>query len=131
IDVRFSALSDKLLEKYTWYFGDGTTDTGRIIDHTYPAPGTYKVKLIGQAFNGKLDSSSINVLVDWPTFNPVWDKIICGIDTMHFIEPNPFFDNFKWQDNTTENFYRSWQNEYLYVTATDTTGYCKFADSAQ
>src|SRR5690606_28184048 len=77
IDVRFSALSDKLLEKYTWYFGDGTTDTGRIIDHTYPAPGTYKVKLIGQAFNGKLDSSSINVLVDWPTFNPVWDKIIC------------------------------------------------------
>src|SRR5690606_28627772 len=80
---------------------------------------------------GKQDSIVKNVIVDWPTFNPIWDKIICGNDTMHFIEPNPFFDNFKWQDNTTENFYRSWQNEYLYVTATDTTGYCKFADSAQ
>jgi PKD repeat protein len=30
---------------YTWSFGDGTGDTGRIVDHNYATPGMYSVSL--------------------------------------------------------------------------------------
>jgi PKD repeat protein len=33
------------VEGYAWDFGDGSSATGAIADHTYPAPGTYTVKL--------------------------------------------------------------------------------------
>ena len=47
--VRFDATaSDSLLgsiDGYRWQFGDGTTATGRLADHTYSATGTYPVTL--------------------------------------------------------------------------------------
>lgn len=33
------------VQGYAWDFGDGSSATGAIADHTYPAPGTYTVKL--------------------------------------------------------------------------------------
>lgn len=32
---------------YSWDFGDGSTDEGRIVNHSYSAPGRYKVVVIG------------------------------------------------------------------------------------
>ncbi|MET7396462.1 PKD domain-containing protein [Dactylosporangium sp. NPDC005572] len=34
------------ITSYTWYFGDGSTATGPVADHTFAAPGTYPVGLL-------------------------------------------------------------------------------------
>ena len=130
INVQFKAKSDKVLKKYTWYFGDNTTATGNPVQHLYNSPGDYNVKLVAEDFAGKKDSVTRKVIVNWPVFDPLRNKIICGIDTVLFQEKNTFFSNFKWQDNSTNNYYKAWDNKKVWVTATDTTGYCKFSDTA-
>ena len=37
---------DGKIAKYSWYFGDETTDQGEIITHTYTSPANYTVTLI-------------------------------------------------------------------------------------
>lgn len=96
ISVRFKAKSDKTLQSYTWYFGDGQTATGDPVSHTYDAPGLYTVKMVGQDFSGKKDSITRTIRADYPEFDPVRNKIICGIDTVRFEITNPFFINYKW-----------------------------------
>jgi gliding motility-associated-like protein len=126
---QFKAESENILKSYTWYFGDNSTGSGRIINHVYSKTGVYTVKLIAEDFNGKKDSVIRTINVNWPTFDPVRNKIICGIDTVLFIEKNPFFTNFKWQDSSFQNNYRSFSTENIWVIATDTTGYCHFIDT--
>jgi PKD repeat protein len=43
------------IEEYTWEFGDGTTKTGSIANHSYSSPGNYSIELT--ASDGR-DSSS-------------------------------------------------------------------------
>ncbi len=129
ITMQFRAKTSKPLKKYTWYFGDNTTATGNPVQHIYNTTGFYKVKLVGEDFAGKKDSITKQLKIDWPTFDPVRNKIICGIDTVTFEERNPFFANFKWQDSSTNNYYKAWDNKNVWVYATDTTGYCKFIDT--
>lgn len=45
LDASASADSDGSISGYAWNLGDGTTDVGRVVDHTYAAPGTYTVTL--------------------------------------------------------------------------------------
>ncbi len=129
IKMQFKAKSDKVLKKYTWYFGDNTTGTGNPVQHTYSTIGTYTIKLVAEDFAGKKDSVTRKILVSWPSFDPIRNKIICGIDTVTYQETNNYFTNFKWQDNSTQNYYKAWDNKKVWVTATDTSGYCKFSDS--
>lgn len=129
ITMQFRAKTSKPLKKYTWYFGDNTTATGNPVQHTYNTTGFYKVKLVGEDFAGKKDSITKQLRIDWPVFDPVRNKIICGIDTATFEERNPFFANFKWQDSSTNNYYKAWSNKNIWVIATDTTGYCRFIDT--
>lgn len=129
IKMQFKAKTSKVLKKYTWYFGDGTSGTGNPILHLYDTIGMIKVKLVGEDFSGKKDSVTKLIRVDWPVFDPVRNKIICGIDTVTFQERNPFFSNFKWQDSSTNNYYKAWDNKRIWVYATDTSGYCKFIDT--
>ena len=77
---------DVISKKYTWYFGDNTTATGNPVQHIYNTTGFYKVKLVGEDFAGKKDSITKQLKIDWPTFDPVRNKIICGIDTVTFEE---------------------------------------------
>ncbi len=130
INVQFRAKSDKVLKKYTWYFGDNSSATGNPVQHLYNSTGNYTVKLVAEDFAGKKDSVTRIVIVNWPVFDPLRNKIICGIDTVLFQEKNPFFSNFKWQDNSTNNYYKAWDNKKVWVSATDTSGYCKFSDTA-
>ncbi|MCC6818063.1 MAG: PKD domain-containing protein, partial [Bacteroidia bacterium] len=129
INMQFRAISSKTLKSYTWYFGDNTSGTGSPVTHLYDTLGMLTVKLVGEDFSGKKDSVTKKIKVDWPVFDPVRNKIICGIDTVTFIEKNPFFDNFKWQDSSTNNYYKAWSNKNIWVYATDTSGYCQFVDS--
>lgn len=129
ITVQFKAIVSKTLKKYTWYFGDNTTGNGTPINHTYDTLGVMTVKLVGEDFSGKKDSVTRKVKIDWPAFDPVRNRIFCGIDTVKFIEPNPFFTNFKWQDSSTNNHFSTWNSQSVWVIATDTTGYCKFEDT--
>ncbi len=129
IKMQFKAKSDKILKKYTWYFGDGTIGTGNPVQHLYNSQGVFDVKLVGEDFGGKKDSITRKIKVDWPAFDPVRDKIICGFDTVTFEEKNPFFANFKWQDSSSKRYFRAWDNTKVWVRATDTSGYCKFIDT--
>jgi gliding motility-associated-like protein len=115
---------------YWWDFGDGKTDTGQITTHTFKVPGTYKLRAKTIAFNGKIDSFSKVYTLDFPEFNPVYDKILCD-SQFTFQETNTFFTNFKWQDNSTKNNFTVDKDAKLWVTATDTGGVCTFKDSAK
>jgi hypothetical protein len=41
----FVAISNNSEAKFVWSFGDGTSDTGKEVDHTFKFPGTYVVVL--------------------------------------------------------------------------------------
>ena len=129
IDIKFTAKSERTLKTYKWSFGDNTTGTGLSVVHRYDTMGYLDVKLVGEDFTGRKDSVTKKVRVDWPVFDPVRNKIICGIDTVTFEVVNPFFDNIKWHDSTTERKFRAWDNTNVWVYATDTSGYCKFVDT--
>ena len=48
------------ITNWNWDFGDGTTSTSQNVAHTFPAPGTYKVKLtISDASCMSADSASV------------------------------------------------------------------------
>ncbi len=44
-EVVFTALDTSWEYEYTWQFGDGTADTGRVVSHQYVAAGEYRVDL--------------------------------------------------------------------------------------
>jgi TolA-binding protein len=48
---------------FDWDFGDGNKGEGRIVDHVYLSPGTYKVKMVGRIGSGK-HSAEHEVAVD-------------------------------------------------------------------
>jgi PKD repeat protein len=47
-----------------WDFGDGTTGSGREVDHTYSAPGTYTVVLTVTDKHGLKDSYTGQAYID-------------------------------------------------------------------
>jgi gliding motility-associated-like protein len=127
--MQFQAESEKPINSYSWDFGDNTSGTGKTVQHIYKTTGKYVVKLYTVDYKGEVDSAIKTMNISWPSFDPVRDKTICGFDTVTFEEKNPFFTDFKWQDNSTKSYFREWKNNRLMVTASDTTGYCKFIDS--
>jgi len=40
-----AAKSDSIPFRYIWSFGDGTRDSGIVVEHCYPGPGTYTLQL--------------------------------------------------------------------------------------
>jgi PKD repeat protein len=54
---------DGSIESYTWNFGDGTTDNGEIVTHTYSDPGTYIATLSVTDNDGASSSGAVVVNV--------------------------------------------------------------------
>ena len=68
-DGSSSSDSDGLIQNYSWDFGDGETNTGAVIDHTYGSAGNYAVTL---TVTDDLDSStSVNTFVSVTAPNDV------------------------------------------------------------
>jgi serine protease len=51
------------IQSYDWEFGDGTTGTGEVANHTYAAGGTYTVNLTVTNATGATDTTSDTVTV--------------------------------------------------------------------
>ncbi len=65
LNASASSDPDGNITSYSWSFGDETPNgtTGPVIDHTFPANGTYKVVLTVTDNGGKTNSTSENVTV--------------------------------------------------------------------
>ena len=75
----FSFVAKKGSTVYGWDFGDGKSDTGRTINHSFSNPGTYLVKLFLSGSNGCLDTGMKTVIVH-PSPDPAFtvsDSILC------------------------------------------------------
>ena len=54
------------ITSYNWNFGDGTTGSGKIVDHTFALVGTYTVSLIVFDNDGKNGTATDSItVVDW------------------------------------------------------------------
>lgn len=73
---------------YNWYFGDGGTATGPVVDHTYAQPGGYTVYLEITDIHGCTSTNSIDTRVI-TAGNPFQEIIvpptICANDTVDLI----------------------------------------------
>lgn len=81
LEVHFSAYSsddpDGHIASYRWDFGDGTSGTGKSVDHTYQNPGNYTATLVVRDDGGLSDSSTKAIQVsDGPRIS---DFILSGI----------------------------------------------------
>ena len=62
-DASDSADSDGSISSYAWTFGDGSSGTGKSVDHDYTTAGTYDVKLTVTDNQGGTDSITKSVTV--------------------------------------------------------------------
>ena len=61
---------------FRWDFGDGTSGTGRVIQHAYPEVGRYNATLTVNGEGGSTDQMTIPITVEGSTFvGPVLDAI--------------------------------------------------------
>lgn len=65
-DASDSSDSDGTIESYEWDLGDGTTDTGDSVSHTYDESDTYTVELTVTNAEGQTDTTSQEVEVEGP-----------------------------------------------------------------
>ena len=61
-----SEASTGTIETFSWEFGDGETDTGETVSHTYETPGEYTVELTVVTDQDELDTTSETVVVESP-----------------------------------------------------------------
>ena len=72
---QYASVSDRRIGRaanlsYTWSFGDGKSGTGRVVEHTYPAPGIYTSKLtVRNVETGRADTMTVPITVA-PGDNP-------------------------------------------------------------
>lgn len=64
LDASASADSDGSISRYRWEFGDGATAEGRIVQHTYPEPGSFVVRLTVTDEEGASDTAEQNLQVE-------------------------------------------------------------------
>ncbi len=65
---------------YKWNFGDGTTSTGRVVTHTYSAPGEYTVTLAVIDNDGLLSTHSKVIQVEQRQGGlPIWAWTLIGV----------------------------------------------------
>jgi len=73
-----ASVSDSIPFRYVWNFGDGTRDSGVIVEHCYPGPGTYTLQL-----------DAVNLVTDEILFNQKTEIIeVTDIEQPYFSIPD-------------------------------------------
>jgi len=74
LDGSGSTDPDGAIVVYDWNFGDGSTGSGMMLNHTYAMPGTYNITLTITDDSGAIDSATTSAAIDAanqpPTANP-------------------------------------------------------------
>jgi PKD repeat protein len=65
--------SDGSIAIYTWDFGDGSTESGNTVSHTYTAEGSYTVTLTVEDNDGLMDSDSTTAVIGVGNLSPTSD----------------------------------------------------------
>jgi len=90
---------------YTWYFGDGDSDTGISVTHVYEDNGTYTATLIVTDDNGFVDSDTSVITVNniAPVIEPVSTQTILedSLFTLKINATDVPADTLTFSDNTT------------------------------
>lgn len=68
-DGSTSSDPDGTISSHAWNFGDGTTGTGSIVDHTYSSPGTFTAVLTVTDNKGSAGSAQTTITVGPPPVN--------------------------------------------------------------
>ena len=82
-----SSDTTSLVSSYLWDFGDGNTDTGKVVSHSFETPGDFNVVLTvaDGAGNSATTSSSVKVHdITPPSANFNWSYINSDGDTINF-----------------------------------------------
>jgi len=70
--------------KFTWNFGDGTSDSLVQSNHKYPTDGTYKVRLVAYSFHHCFDTATKTVRIFPKPKAKVSFSAVCQVDSAHF-----------------------------------------------
>lgn len=71
------------IKRIIWYLGDGTTDTGFNINHTYESPGVYKVEMLVENQYGCISEVSMDVRITGADPHFITDKkVACANETI-------------------------------------------------
>jgi gliding motility-associated-like protein len=65
------------INSWKWSFGDGSTDVQQNTSHTYPASGTYTVKLVVTDINGCKDSITRDISANSTSFDFSYEQEVC------------------------------------------------------
>jgi PKD repeat protein len=65
-DAGSSFDTDGMITSYAWDFGDAHSRTGSVSEHTFDAPGTYRISLTVTDNDGNTKSCEMNLLVQLP-----------------------------------------------------------------
>jgi endoglucanase len=71
-DASASTDVDGSITSYSWDFGDGSTDSGMTVNHSYSEEGTYSVTLTVSDDNGNIGSENRDVTAALPKGLEVW-----------------------------------------------------------
>jgi gliding motility-associated-like protein len=80
-----SAIRSGAVTAWLWQFGDGATSVRQSPGHIYPAPGTYKARLIAISSYGCTDTSKYQDIIVYPRSVPKYTvQPVCWRDTSIF-----------------------------------------------
>ncbi len=78
--ISFSGISytnTTSITNWEWFYGDGDSEKGPFVKHTYVLPGTYTVKVVGSDVNGCKDSTTTKVTLTSTTVDAGKDTTVC------------------------------------------------------
>jgi len=105
-DAYESEDSDGTIERCSWDFGDGDTDSGMFVTHTFSNPGTYTVILTVWDDDGATDSASVTInVLEGPKLSDF------RITSVH------------WEPSTCYFLLLNWPCVYVYVTVESNSPY--------
>ncbi|MBS3915005.1 MAG: PKD domain-containing protein [Bacteroidetes bacterium] len=136
-NVKLTAITtNPKVKGYIWNFGDGFTDTGKIVNHRFQRAGSFYVvlKVLAPGPCGSTDTISrskiINILPG-PIFN-IPDTVFQCRDTLNYVFTGPVNKSFfyTWRDSSKSNVFVAKTPGKVWFKINDTASKCTLYDSS-